>query len=170
MKLPKPKRKGRTNMAEYQGNGEFIVTHLLKAGGQIIPVMWFEEDPEEGAILYSRGEWESGEMASYTWNPETEMVELQGSPIGFELMDAEDAETPEEKILTTSTLEQLLETLLSITATLPAHRTLEEVVDLTSLPTFGGEEPEDTEGVFSWDKERLLAFDSRWEIVLREEE
>lgn len=29
-------------------------------------------------------------------------------------------------------------------------------VDETSLPTFGGEEPEDTHGVWSWDETRLL--------------
>ena len=29
-------------------------------------------------------------------------------------------------------------------------------IDWTSLPTFGGEEPQDTAGVWSWDATRLL--------------
>lgn len=33
-------------------------------------------------------------------------------------------------------------------------------IDLTSLPTFGGEVPRDTRGVWSWDRERLLIGES----------
>lgn len=42
-------------------------------------------------------------------------------------------------------------------------------VDLTSLPTFGGEEPSDTQGVYSWDEGRLLIDDGDggYEIVER---
>ena len=29
-------------------------------------------------------------------------------------------------------------------------------VDLTSLPTFGGDDPEDTEDIWSWDDTRLM--------------
>lgn len=32
-------------------------------------------------------------------------------------------------------------------------------LDLTSLPTFGGAEPRNTEGIFSWDDNRLLIQD-----------
>ena len=32
-------------------------------------------------------------------------------------------------------------------------------VDMTSLPTFGGEEPKDTAGVWSWDEKNLLVGD-----------
>lgn len=34
-------------------------------------------------------------------------------------------------------------------------------VDMTSLPTFGGTEPHDTEGVWSWDESRLLVSDNK---------
>lgn len=45
---------------------------------------------------------------------------------------------------------------------------LEEVVSLTGLPTFGGEEPRNTAGIFSWDADRLLLADgNRWYIVAR---
>lgn len=30
--------------------------------------------------------------------------------------------------------------------------------DLTSLPTFGGKEPENTEGIFSWDEDHFLIY------------
>ena len=33
------------------------------------------------------------------------------------------------------------------------------VIDFTSLPTFGGETPDDTAGVFSWDARNLLLVD-----------
>jgi hypothetical protein len=36
-----------------------------------------------------------------------------------------------------------------------AHR---DAIDLTSLPTFGGQEPARTEAVFSWDATRLLVY------------
>jgi hypothetical protein len=44
-------------------------------------------------------------------------------------------------------------------------------IDLTSLPTFGGDEPDDTGGVWSWDENRLLVGDGSfedWEIVSRD--
>lgn len=45
---------------------------------------------------------------------------------------------------------------------------LEEVVNLSDLPTFGGEEPRNTAGIFSWDADRLLLADgNRWYIVAR---
>ena len=43
-------------------------------------------------------------------------------------------------------------------------------IDWTSLPEFGGDAPESTEGVWSWDEERLLVGEGwSWEIVDREE-
>jgi hypothetical protein len=46
-----------------------------------------------------------------------------------------------------------------------------DAVDMTELPTFGGEEPRDTHGVWSWDNERLLVGDciADFRIVAREE-
>lgn len=41
---------------------------------------------------------------------------------------------------------------------------------MSKLPTFGGDEPDDTAGVFSWDETRLLVqTQSGWAIVGRDE-
>lgn len=43
-------------------------------------------------------------------------------------------------------------------------------IDWTSLPTFGGEEPANTRGIWSWDETRLLVgWDSAMRIVTRSE-
>ena len=42
-------------------------------------------------------------------------------------------------------------------------------IDHSSLPTFGGAEPEDTSSIYSWDADRLLVGGDRWEIVTRHE-
>lgn len=58
----------------------------------------------------------------------------------------------------------------SLVAFLTAHRQeiRDESLDVTSLPTFGGEEPADTLNVYSWDAERLLVdANGEWEIVPR---
>lgn len=65
---------------------------------------------------------------------------------------------------TISTLDDLLDTLTSCPACLagadpldddaPAHTCGD--LDWTTLPTFGGVEPRDTSGVWSWDETRLL--------------
>jgi hypothetical protein len=51
-------------------------------------------------------------------------------------------------------LDELLETIRTV------HAELDEDdrsnLDLTDLPTFGGQEPDDTAAVWSWDAERLL--------------
>lgn len=47
---------------------------------------------------------------------------------------------------------------------------LGDVVDMTSLPTFGGKEPASPRGIWSWDAENLLVGDgpcSSWKIVSR---
>ena len=42
--------------------------------------------------------------------------------------------------------------------------------DLTSLPTFGGDEPSDTTGIWSWDADSLLIGEGRpFKIVSRAE-
>ena len=43
-------------------------------------------------------------------------------------------------------------------------------IDLTSLPTFGGDEVEDSDGVWSWDAERVLTGEgsiNEWTIEAR---
>lgn len=40
------------------------------------------------------------------------------------------------------------------------------VLDWTSLPTFGGEAPSDTEGVWSWDEDRLLVGSSASDLTI----
>jgi len=44
-----------------------------------------------------------------------------------------------------------------------------DYIDWSSLPTFGGEEPDDTTEVWSWDEENLLVGTccSDWEIISR---
>lgn len=58
------------------------------------------------------------------------------------------------------TIEAELETAANLYDLLAAIRAIPEDVyldvDLTSLPTFGGEEPSSTAGVWSWDEEHLL--------------
>jgi len=39
-------------------------------------------------------------------------------------------------------------------------RRLEDVVDLPGLPTFGGEDPRRTDGVWSWDADSVLLYDN----------
>jgi len=41
--------------------------------------------------------------------------------------------------------------------------------DATDLPTFGGEEPNDTEEIVSWDKDNILVHFNNWVIQKREE-
>ncbi len=41
---------------------------------------------------------------------------------------------------------------------------------LDSLPLFGGPEPDDTTGIFSWDNNNLLlSSDTGWQIISRDE-
>ena len=48
------------------------------------------------------------------------------------------------------------------------HQNLGDIIRLDSLPTFGGEEPEDTTGIFSWNATHLLMYDNGWIVVERE--
>lgn len=44
-------------------------------------------------------------------------------------------------------------------------------LDYSELPTFGGKEPKDTSGVFSWDEKGLLVQDEfGWRIVERNDQ
>ena len=47
---------------------------------------------------------------------------------------------------------------------------MEGLIDITSLPTFGGIEPATTEGIFSWDDARVLIYDNAWTIQDRPDE
>ena len=44
---------------------------------------------------------------------------------------------------------------------------MESLIDITSLPTFGGSEPTDTLGLFSWDDSQALIHDGTWQLVDR---
>ena len=46
----------------------------------------------------------------------------------------------------------------------------QHLYDATSLPNFGGEEPEETLEIYSWDEKNFLRYDERWNITPREEE
>lgn len=50
-------------------------------------------------------------------------------------------------------------------AALRSHDTRD--ADLSDLPAFGGETPARTEGVWSWDEDRLLVGEGELEIVTR---
>jgi hypothetical protein len=55
---------------------------------------------------------------------------------------------------------------------LEGHR-VDTIVDVSSLPVFGGEEPNNTIGVWSWDEARLLVGEGSWaecEIVDRSDQ
>ena len=70
-----------------------------------------------------------------------------------------------DEIKAAGNLEELLDILIN-----NADAIEENQYDLTSLPTFGGAEPDDTTGVWSWDAENLLVGEgsiSEWEIVNR---
>lgn len=44
------------------------------------------------------------------------------------------------------------------------------VIDLSSLPTFGGKPPGDTLEIYSWDSSEVMFFnelEGRWDVILR---
>jgi len=50
------------------------------------------------------------------------------------------------------------------------YATLDTVVDLPGLPTFGGVDPTDTREVWSWDAENVLLFDGVYYVEKRDPE
>lgn len=44
---------------------------------------------------------------------------------------------------------------------------IEDYVSIESLPIFGGVEPNDTSGIYSWDEDSFLIYDGSWLIVPR---
>lgn len=78
-------------------------------------------------------------------------------------MNALTMNTISEYVMTSATLAELRNRLIEGDRFLSSSedsdsRTLDELVDLTSLPTFGGQEPADTNGIFSWDENSLLRY------------
>jgi hypothetical protein len=68
--------------------------------------------------------------------------------------------TTQDQVNACTTLDELLVVLQKMTDS--------REVDMTSLPTFGGREPSDTAGVWSWDETRLIVgTGSDYEIVDR---
>ncbi len=57
-----------------------------------------------------------------------------------------------------------LDDLLAILKALNEEETAH--VDMTDLPSFGGEEPDDTAGVWSWDEKRELVGDGRSDLCI----
>ena len=69
--------------------------------------------------------------------------------------------TTQDKVNACATLDELLDVLKSMQDS--------REVDMTSLPTFGGVEPKDTSGIWSWDATRLIiGTGSDYEIVDRD--
>ena len=69
--------------------------------------------------------------------------------------------TTQDKVNACTNLEELLKILTRLEDS--------REVDMTSLPTFGGNEPKDTQGVWSWDATHMIVgTGSDYEIVDRE--
>ncbi len=70
-------------------------------------------------------------------------------------------------------LEQELTTQVN-DGTIDSDTGMDEFVNLYQLPIFGGTEPEDTSGIYSWDKDHILRHDRNggtgWVIELREDQ
>jgi hypothetical protein len=78
-------------------------------------------------------------------------------------------ETPQERVNKATSLRDLCDTLKEIEVECQALDTrLEDVVDICALPTFGGEDPVDTSGVWSWDEDEVLFADSGWYCTKRD--
>jgi len=78
-----------------------------------------------------------------------------------------DKKTAKKMIKCSENLSQLLETLRTIESVLSETDDcdplrVDELVDVTSLPTYGGEDPENTVGVWSWDETSLLVGEGSW--------
>ena len=63
-------------------------------------------------------------------------------------------------------LQELCEVLNSFES--DGELTLDNVVDLPSLPTFGGVEPSDTREVWSWDAGNVLLWDGKYYVEPRD--
>lgn len=48
-----------------------------------------------------------------------------------------------------------------------AERDFEQCIDLHSLPTFGGQEPTDTAGIWSWNASHILKRDDEFYVIAR---
>lgn len=85
--------------------------------------------------------------------------------------------TYQERVNATTTLDELCSTLNEIESKIAAQNTfalfdskIDNYVDLAALPTFGGVEPNDTSGIWSWDATRFLYADgSIWTVEERPE-
>ena len=83
--------------------------------------------------------------------------------------------TYQDRINATTTLDDLCAALNAIEADIAASNTgaltdhsIGEYVDCAGLPTFGGAEPTDTRGIWSWDASRYLYADgSVWTVEAR---
>lgn len=111
----------------------------LMSGVTIAVVLFHNNLPLATYSIYS-GDYEC--MEDLIWNIETSNSLLQWTP-------SQSAEA-QELLNSLSTVEQLLEVVRQ-------HEMLGlDIFDFTSLPTFGGEEPSDTNGIYSWDTKNLL--------------
>ena len=81
-----------------------------------------------------------------------------------------DRKTVREMVSGATNLRGLLDALRAVQDALteedPHNRNLfvrvGELIDVTDLPTYGGEEPDDTIGVWSWDATSLLVGEGSW--------
>jgi hypothetical protein len=73
-----------------------------------------------------------------------------------------------------ASLYDLLVALRTLEAAIPSEDRVDTYgIDICELPTFGGDAPKSTDGVWSWDEDQLLVGEgsfTEWDIVDRREE
>lgn len=73
--------------------------------------------------------------------------------------------TYQDRVDECESLDQLVTELNAIAEDADAEELkLDEVVDLASLPTFGGRDVKNTSEIFAWDATRILVADNEWTI------
>ena len=74
--------------------------------------------------------------------------------------------SPQKRVDATTTLRELTGVLNEIRAEIAqdcdSPVTLDQLVDIGNLPTFGGEDPANTSEVWSWDETHVLLTDGEW--------
>jgi len=107
-----------------------------------------------GLITYAVNSWDHGDLDEL-------MDEIE---LSVETLAQPCQSDADELLQSVTTLEQLIEVLTQ-------HEILGlDLIDWTELPTFGGDDPADTQGVWSWDKERILVGTCRDDLDIQDRE
>ncbi len=145
---------GHSNGYVVQGN-DYYFAHGYDREGNAVRLIWDITNPET-----------EDESEACDWD-EFEVEPTGGDPAPW----FSDASSWQERVNNATSLDDLCSILNEMGAEIKATHSsdkLEEYVDLAALPTFGGKEPSDTRGIWSWDKTRLLYADGwKWTIEAR---